>query len=359
MAGEFAEDLIDALPPWDAEQDETLICQRVQDETHDVKSFFFAPRRRSVMRFLPGQFLTFDLPIDGQILHRCYTIASSPARPFVLGITVKRVPNGPGSTWLHDHLMPGMALSVSAPMGDFTAANHPAGKYLFLSGGSGITPLMSMARAAHDLCATADIAFLHSARSPDDLIFADELTLMERANPSFRSMAICETDRPAQRWAGPLGRLSLPLLQLMVPDFREREIFTCGPAPYMAAVRAILGEAGFAMQHYHQESFDFAELTETPPPVTAASGTHFRVTFSKTNRVIECPADSFILDAARAAGLRLPSSCAKGLCGTCKSKMTGGQVAMTHAGGIRQREIDQGQVLLCCARPLSDLVIER
>jgi len=359
MAGAFAGDLIETLPQWDAEQDEVLVCRRVQAETHDVKSFFFAPRRPGLIRFLPGQFLTFDLPIDGQILHRCYTIATSPARPFLVGITVKRVPGGPGSNWLHDHLKPGMELSVSAPMGDFSAANHPAGKYLFLSGGSGITPLMSMARAAHDLCADADIAFVHSARSPNDIIFADELPLMERANPGFRSLAICESDSPARRWAGPIGRLTLPLLQLMVPDFLEREIFTCGPAPYMAAVRAILADAGFALERYHQESFDFAELTEAPSPVTEVASTGFRITFSKTNRVITCAADSFILDAARAAGLRLPSSCAKGLCGTCKSKMTEGQVAMTHAGGIRQREIDQGQVLICCARPLSDLVIER
>ena len=85
----------------------------------------------------------------------------------------------------------------------------------------------------------------------------------------------------------------------------------------------------------------------------------YRVEFAKTRRVVECPENLTILDAARRAGMRLPSSCAKGLCGTCKSKKLSGEVEMTHQGGIRQREIDQGMVLICCSRPRSDVVIDR
>jgi ferredoxin len=85
----------------------------------------------------------------------------------------------------------------------------------------------------------------------------------------------------------------------------------------------------------------------------------FRVEFAKTRRVVECPEDMFVLEAARKAGIRLPSSCTKGLCGTCKSKLVSGTVEMKHAGGIRQREIDAGMTLLCCSKPTSDLVVER
>jgi ferredoxin len=83
------------------------------------------------------------------------------------------------------------------------------------------------------------------------------------------------------------------------------------------------------------------------------------VEFTKSRRVVEVPADTFVLAAARAAGMRLPSSCTRGLCGTCKSKLVSGEVSMQHQGGIRQREIDQGMVLICCSKPLSDLVIDR
>jgi ferredoxin len=74
---------------------------------------------------------------------------------------------------------------------------------------------------------------------------------------------------------------------------------------------------------------------------------------------VECGADTFVLSAAKAAGMRLPSSCTKGLCGTCKSRLVSGKVDMKHQGGIRQREIDQGMVLICCSKPLTDLVVDR
>ncbi|HEX2447212.1 MAG TPA: 2Fe-2S iron-sulfur cluster-binding protein, partial [Methyloceanibacter sp.] len=83
------------------------------------------------------------------------------------------------------------------------------------------------------------------------------------------------------------------------------------------------------------------------------------IEFTRLGRVIECGPDQFILDAARAAGMRLPFSCSKGMCGTCKTKKLAGNVVMNHAGGIRQREIDAGMVLICCSKPLSDVVLEK
>ena len=91
-----------------------------------------------------------------------------------------------------------------------------------------------------------------------------------------------------------------------------------------------------------------------------ATGTKtYSIQFAKTGKTIDCPEDTPILTAAKAAGMRLPSSCTKGMCGTCKSRKLSGEVEMTHQGGIRQREIDAGLFLPCCSRPLSDLVIER
>jgi len=120
------------------------------------------------------------------------------------------------------------------------------------------------------------------------------------------------------------------------------------------------------MARHHEESFDFAELTGADKAEAVAAEVElkaelrtFRVEFAKTRRFVDCPEDVTVLEAARRAGIRLPASCTKGLCGTCKSKKTSGEVDMRHGGGIRQREIDAGQVLLCCSKPLSDLVIER
>ena len=360
--------LADVPARFDADEDDLLVCRQVRAETHDVRTFVFAARNPRLFRFKPGQFMTFDWPIGEEPVQRCYTIASSPSRPDTVSITVKRVPGGPVSNWLHDNLVPGMEVRAAGPMGAFTCADHPADKYLFLSGGSGITPLMSMSRALADLGEDADILFVHAARTPADIVFRAELEAMARANPRFRLAHVVESDAGEPGWAGFRGRLSLPMLSLIAPDFREREVFTCGPSPFMAAVRAMLTDGGADMGRYHEESFTFEDLA----PATQAAAAEaeeklvegearasFRVTFSKSGRAIDCPDDTFVLQAARAAGMRLPASCTKGLCGTCKSRLVSGQVEMKHAGGIRQREIDQGLVLLCCSKPLTDLVVER
>lgn len=351
-----------ALPPaWDADTDDTLVCRAVRDETHDVRSFIFSARSPRAFRYRPGQFMTFHFQVEGAPIDRCYTLSSSPTRPDQVSITVKRQPGGAVSPWLHATMRPNVEVAVTGPVGEFTCLDHPAAKYLFLSGGSGITPLMSMARAHDDLASDADIVFVHNARSPADIIFREELMLMGRRRPGFRCIPVCETESAGERWGGYSGRLSLPMLRLIIPDVTEREVFTCGPAPYMAAVRAMLAEAGFDMRHYHEESFDFAMLAAREPDVAAATEGRagFRVEFVKSGRVVECDADGFILDAARRAGLRLPFSCTKGMCGTCKSRMLSGEVDMKHGGGIRPREIAQGLVLLCCSKPRSDVVIER
>jgi glycine betaine catabolism B len=350
-----------APPLWNTEHDDTLVCRQIRDETHDVKTFSFTAPEPRMFRFKPGQFLTFAFEIDGAVINRCYTVASSPTRPDMVSITVKRMPGGEVSPWLHARMRPGMAVSVNGPLGEFTYVDHEAPKYLFLSGGSGITPLMSMARSHDDLATDADILFVHNARSPADIIFRRELELLALRRTGFRAVPVCEADSPGETWAGLRGRLSLPMLRLIAPDLLERTVFCCGPAPYMAAVRGMLADAGFDMVRYYEESFDFATLSASvqEATVSAAPAAGFRVEFAQSGRIVDCAPDTFILDAAREAGLRLPSSCTKGMCGTCKSKLVAGTVGMKHAGGIRPREIQQGLVLICCSRPTSDLVIDR
>lgn len=364
MSRNTAEYWTNSHPIWNA--DTHLICCHITQETHDVKSFFFKPEKFANFQFLPGQFITLELPINGEIIHRSYTVSSSPARPHTLSITVKRQPDGIVSNWLHDHLKVGDHVAVLPIAGDFSCAlqvsSHVAKQYLFLSGGSGITPLMSMSRSFHDLAENQDIVFIHSARAPEDIIFRKELDLMALNQSKFRIAFICE--KADATWSQPTGYLNINLLKEIAPDFSNREIFTCGPAPYMAAVRAMLTTAGFDMQHYNEESFNFAELSASnianaEASTTVTNGTGFSVELIKSVATIDCAADQFVLNAAHNAGFRLPSACSKGLCGTCKSKLISGKVDMKHNGGIRPREIEQGLFLPCCSRPLSNLVIER
>jgi glycine betaine catabolism B len=358
------EELTSALPDWNPEVNDVLVCRQVARETHDVATFVFSARNPCLFRFKPGQFLTLDLTINGEQINRCYTISASAARPYRLSITVKRQPGGIVSNWLHDHLRAGDHIRAVGPLGSFTPSPAGARKWLMLSGGSGITPLMSMTRTSCDLGEERDIVFVQAARSPADIIFRDELTAMARHSPSLRLAHICESAAGESHWPGFTGRISLPMLRLIAPDFADREIFCCGPTPFMDGVRAMLGQADFPMSRYSQESFKFEELSpaeqaDASEPVAAPAGDTFRIEFAKSGRVVECAPDTTILAAAKAAGLRLPSSCTRGLCGTCKSRILSGTLEMKHEGGIRQREIDAGLALLCCSKPTSDMVIDR
>jgi ferredoxin-NADP reductase len=244
--------------------------------------------------------------------------------------------------------------------------------YLFISGGSGITPLMSMARALVDQALDADIVFVHAARTPADVVFAEELTLLARHHPRLRLAIVCESAGSTPSYAGYTGRLDAGLLAHIAPDFAQRDVYTCGPAPFMAATRTMLGQAGHPPARYREESFSFEALaTEAPPatepnstaPATAPEGqaapAAFRISLSVRGDQFDCQPGQSLLAAAGAAGVRLPASCSNGLCGTCKTRKVSGEVEMAHKGGIRQREIDQGWILPCCSKPLSDVVLER
>jgi ferredoxin-NADP reductase len=353
--------------PWSSDRDETLRCIQIRQETHDVKTFVLAADAPRSFRYLPGQFITLELDIDGQKINRCYTLSSAPTRPDTISITVKRVPGGVVSNWLHEHLRVGMALGVMGPSGDFSCFPAEARQYLLVSGGSGITPLLSMARTLHDVGSDADVVFVHCARTPADVLFAEELALMARNLPHFRVAIVCEHHTPGSSYAGHLGRMDAARLAHIAPDFLQREVYTCGPAPFMGAVRTLLERAGFDMARYRQESFSFEETVApaaAPAHMAAASAPAsgmavHTITLKKTAQTFPCAADQTILQAATAAGVRLPSSCSSGACGTCKSMRLSGEVQMQHAGGIRQREVDQGWMLPCCSKPLSDVALDR
>ncbi|MBP5090620.1 glycine-betaine demethylase subunit GbcB, partial [Pseudomonas chlororaphis] len=150
-------------------------CVKVIQETWDVRTFCFMADQPIMFFFKPGQFVTLELEIEGQPIMRSYTISSSPSVPYSFSVTIKRVPGGKVSNWLHDTLHEGQELAVHGPVGLFNAIDFPSPKILYLSGGVGITPVMSMARWFYDTNGNVDMVFIHSARSPKDIIYHREL----------------------------------------------------------------------------------------------------------------------------------------------------------------------------------------
>jgi ferredoxin-NADP reductase len=334
-----------------------LRCIQVIDETHDVKTFRFVAEPPKLFRYRPGQFMTLEVPIDGNIVRRSYTIAATPSRPHVISITTKRVERGQVSNWLHDNLSAGDPLFVDGPHGTFTCIPDEAGPYFFISGGSGITPVMSMSRWLYDTTPDADIQFLHFARSPDDLIFAHELRLMERHLPSFRSQFVCSQAAEMSGWTGPVGRISSELLTKLVPDLMKRSVYLCGPVAFMDAARGMLEQIGFDMTRFHQEIFGGVPRRDSGAAAAQASKAA-KVVFSASKIEVDCQGSDYILDLALAERLPVAYSCRAGQCGSCKVALLEGTVEQDCTSGLTPNDEKDGHILACQARPIGRVVVD-
>jgi ferredoxin-NADP reductase len=334
-------------------------CLKVIKETSDVITYCFSMQEPVLFFFKPGQFVTLELEIDGEQVMRSYTISSAPSIPYSFSITVKRVPGGRVSNWLHEYLKEGEVIAVHGPVGQFNCIDFPADKVLLLSGGVGITPVMSMARWFFNTNTEVDMVFAHSARTPADIIYRAELDYMSTRIDNFKLHLICERNETGQIWGGYRGFLSREMLHLIAPDFLDREVFCCGPAPYMKAVRRLLGEAGYDMARYHEESFgatpeeDIASAEEQAAVALVQAEqpqvSHW-VTFSDSGKSVQAELGTTLYEAAASAGLTIPKACGMGICGTCKVRVVTGETAMEHNGGISEEEVAEGYVLSCCTR---------
>jgi ferredoxin-NADP reductase len=344
-----------------------LECIEIKDENHNVKSFTFKSKKDAWFQFLPGQHTTLFLNINGTEVMRTYTIASTPTRPYTITITNKRMKDGVVTNWMHDNLKIGDCIDALNIGGSFSVAlDQPRPKILLMSGGSGITPMLSMTRYFIDLSINVDLVFIHNAQSPKDLISKEELEFYELHQSNFKRHFIC--DIPDLNWEGPSGFLSSEMLLELVPDFINREIYCCGPEPYMQNAQKILKLSDFDMSAYHQESFDIESSTaqsnmainqELPEHKVPNSGINeYNVTLSKSAKVVSCGSNSSILVSIQKQGITVPFACSMGLCGTCRTKMLEGTVEMDSQGGLLKSHEEEGYILTCCSYPTSDVVLD-
>ena len=362
-------------------------CVQIIQETSDVKTFRFVAEPAVLFDFKPGQFVCIELPISdakGDPITRSYSISSSPARPHTLDITVKRVgsagdglPQGVASNWLHDVFEAGMTLSMQGPFGAFNCVDNPSDKLLLISAGSGITPMMSMAQWLSDCPRQAgsalDIAFIHTARSVQDLIFRQRLDLLAAQHPGFRLAFSLTQDLPAVPWAGYRGRLNPALLTAICPDFVTRNAFVCGPEGFMRSTKALLAGEGFPRDRYFEESFGGSSVADSVGAMPAAAlsqiqqqasnstiaGSAPTVEFAASGKVVTCDESDTLLAVAEGAGVKLASGCRMGSCGACKCVLAGGEVSYAvEPRGLSEGDRAGGQVLACIAKPIGRAVLD-
>lgn len=276
---------------------------------------------------LPGQYVGVGVDIDGVRHWRTYSLTS----PDRITITVK------GLGLVSHHLLSdtpvGSVVRLRPAEGDFTWHGHrPA---LFLTAGSGVTPAMGMLRGLLGKGPLPDLTHVHSARMPEDVIFGPELRRLDGTYPAYRLV---------ERHTESEGRLTMGALEELVPDWRTRETWVCGPAGLLEAVEAHWAEVGLT-DRLHVERF-------TPPQV--GRGSSGLVSFARSG--VEAQSDTTLLEAGETAGVLMPSGCRMGICFSCVLPLLSGQVRDVRTGAVHGEPGDLVQT--CISTPAGDCSLD-
>ncbi|MFT6915356.1 MAG: hypothetical protein ACJAWL_001661 [Motiliproteus sp.] len=343
------------LPPahrWQPDMPETLECVAIRNETADVKTFSFRLLDAFLPRYLPGQFICLELELEGEPLHRNYTLSSSPSRPDLLSITVKRVEGGRVSNWLNDRLRVGDKIRARAPAGEFHCEAAPLDRLLLLSAGSGITPMLSMLRWMTDLQLDNDIVFLHSGHSEADLIARQEIELLAKQHGRCQVLYTL-TQAKQGDLRGFRGRLDRSMLDT-VSKLSGRQAYVCGPHPFMQQAKTQLLALGLPEDQYFEESFG---IRDGDPGTVPAAPQKVSILFDSWDTMAEGDTRQTLLEQAEHAGVEIPFSCRGGFCGSCRVKLESGEVEVLADAGLSEADKADGYILACSCRPKSDLVL--
>lgn len=303
----------------------------IRAETRDAVTVVIKPGR-GWRSHIPGQYLRLGVEVDGVRHWRTYSITSRTGED--LAITVQAVPAGIVSNHLVRDAQVGMLVHLDQAAGDFTL-DGAAGKTLFLTAGSGITPVMGILRNL--ALGARDIVVVHSAPSADDVIFGAELRKMNERNQIRLIEIHTRTD----------GRLDMDRLTELVGDLDQRRTWACGPSDLLDVIEKHWAATGIAGRL----------RTERFRTETIATGEGGTVTFSSTGTSIEAEGDQSLLDAGEAAGVLMPSGCRMGVCFGCIAPLRRGAVRDLRNGALTAAG-DGVVVQTCISAAAGDCSIE-
>jgi ferredoxin-NADP reductase len=331
-------------------------------ETDDAVSIYLTETDGSPLEFRPGQFLSVDVTVDGERLRRAYSLASACLPDVPVHVTVKRIKDGRVSNHLNDTIRTGDELAVLGPSGNFTVEPRPVNerRMVMVAGGSGITPIMSILETVLRVERGSRVTLIYGNRGWDDVIFRNRLeALCREFGERLRVDHVLE--HPPEWWTGEQGLLSSAVLAsrlhaLGVEDDGMMRYFVCGPTPMMEAAHEALQQRGVEANRIAEERF-------TSPAARsgkAGSDKTELVVVSKAghDQGIQVEPGQTILEAALAAGIDMPYSCAMGGCGACRVRWMAGEVQMEEPNCLSRAEREKGYVLTCVGRPLTESKIE-
>lgn len=322
-------DFLDLIDPLRSGADLRGRILAVHPETRDAASIVIRPGR-GWLPHTPGQYVRLGIDVDGVRQWRAYSITSVLGRADgCFTITVKAIPGGTVSNHLVHRTRPGAIVQLDQATGDFVLPAQRPAKVLFVTAGSGITPVMGLLRngAADDVHAT-DVVLVHSAPTADDVIFGAEL----------RELARTDRIRLVEQHTDAAGQLDAAAVAELVPDLAERSTWACGPVGMLEALE----------EHWAAQGIADRLTTERFRPRVLVTGEGGTVTFTRSGATVEAAGATPILDAAEDAGVLMPSGCRMGICYGCVLPLREGAVRDLRTGEITTAAPGDGVLVQTC-----------
>ncbi|MDW8444095.1 MAG: 2Fe-2S iron-sulfur cluster-binding protein [Acetobacteraceae bacterium] len=342
-----------------------LTIARIERLTADAVALTLVPPAGSetVFRFLPGQYLTLRRAIGGEEVRRSYSICAG-LDEGVLRVGIKRVPGGMFSTWAVEQAREGDVVEAAPPEGRFVLRPDPtaARTVVGIAAGSGITPILSIARTLLAREPASRFVLLFGNRTSADIMFREAIEdLKDRHLARFTVVHVLS--REACELASLHGRLDRDRIAALLPGLvRPWEIaaaYLCGPAGLPDAAEEALVSLGVARERIHIERFTPADgAPPAPPPAPVTADTPVvalvSVTVDGATREVPMVEGETVLEAVLRAGIDAPWSCRGGMCCSCRARLTEGEVAMDRNWSLQPWELQAGFVLTCQSRPKTD-----
>ena len=347
-----------------------LRVEKIFEETPNVRTLRLVDLSNEELpfRYLPGQFITFTVRPNDKPVKRSYTISSSPTRLGFCEVTVKREPRGTVSGFLHG-MHEGDTIQATGPSGNFTFVGDTANSVVLISGGVGITPMMSVVRYLSDRSWRGEIFFVHACRSEQDVIYREELEYLRRRHPNLH-LTITASEPTSDAWPYDHGLVTRELLLGAIPYITTRHVHLCGPKPMMDAVKRLLSELEVPDAQITTEVFVGKERTEPAAAPVAPALTDSQTTeavagagiavarFVRSGQTAMLPAGKTVLEASEDVGVNIAYSCRVGTCGACKVKLLEGAVTMDVEDALDDQDRQNGVILACQAKSTSDVSVD-
>ena len=345
---------------------QALTIESVIRETADAIVIRFRQPDNNKISYKAGQFLTLLVEVNGEKLRRSYSMCSSPGTDATLDVCIKRVANGKVSNFLNDTAKAGQVIETMNPAGSFFAESD-AGKhrhFVLLGAGSGITPLLAIAKTILHGEPGSRVLLLYGNRTENSIIFYKQLADLQTTYGERLQLEHI-LSQPHAGWGGHAGRLNRHLtVQLLeqLPDAKKALYYLCGPVGMMEEVQQALQILQIPEENIYKESFVTAETTKATGVVkeevkTPLQSREVTLLYEGSEYKVQVSAKQSILEAGLKMGIDLPYSCQSGLCTACRGKCLSGEVKLDEEEGLTQGERKMGYVLTCVGHPLTDDVI--